>query len=152
MKQKQVIRHYCDLAFEKDEEMSLMETVSAVKPDHLALRLNDGGWSVEEILKHVGFWKSEYCRQGFEIAASEWEWPEGDLGGMAKALRTAHKHMCACLEACSEEDLAKSILTRFHGETAAHFFSVMAMHDISHAVEQRERCHGCGPLPAPLRS
>jgi uncharacterized damage-inducible protein DinB len=138
------VKHFCDLAFSADQEMSLMAAVSRLEAEHLSVKRDDQTWSIEEILYHVGSCKLEYCRQGFQLATPQWEWPRGDLAGIMVALRAAHAHMIRCLETCEGQDLGKSVPTRFHGETAAHFFSVMAMHDTAHAAQIRSvlRCAG----------
>ena len=56
---------------------------------------------------------------------------------MAELLDKAHGNLVSCLEACSDEDLDRPIPTHSHGESAAHFFWIMAMHRISHAAQIR---------------
>ena len=60
-----------------------------------------------------------------------------DIRRMIELSRNAHLRLLACLEGCTEEDLAHPIPTRFHGQSAAHFFWIMAMHDISHGAQIR---------------
>ncbi|MFC1601120.1 DinB family protein [Candidatus Sumerlaeota bacterium] len=144
MDSRKAIRDYCDLAFDVDDEMSLMATASQIKAEQLALKSGEPSWSVEEILWHVGFWKLEYCRQGFALEAPAWKWPKGDMPEILKTLRVAHQHMLACLANCSAADLEKSVPTKCHGESAAHLFSVLAMHDIAHAAQLRAILRGAG--------
>ena len=76
------------------------------------------------------------------LTQQEAEWkltptPFGDIRRMIELSRNAHLRLLACLEGCTEEDLAHHIPTRFHGQSAAHFFWIMAMHDISHGAQIR---------------
>ncbi len=122
MNSADAIRHYCNLGFELDTEMSVMASIAELEAEHLSAKCTDETWSVEEILYHTGLCKMDYCRQGFALAAPNWEWPKGDAPAILDALRAAQAHMVACLDACSDDDLTKPIPTNCHGESAAHFF------------------------------
>jgi len=56
---------------------------------------------------------------------------------MLDLLREAQEQLIHCLTDCSPEDLDKPINTQFHGQSAAHFFWIMIMHDISHGAQIR---------------
>ena len=43
-------------------------------------------------------------------------------------------YLMKCLSECMVEDLDKPIDTQSHGESAARFFWIMIMHDISHVA------------------
>jgi hypothetical protein len=137
MSTKNLLIQQTKLAFSEDPEMSLMVSIKGVTADSAAKRLNDRIWTIEEIVFHVAFWKIEYCRQGF----GKWQRPIGSpLGDFAQTvefLKTAQVHLMECLQTCSEESLSLPIPTRNHGDSAAHFFSVMAIHDVSHAAQIR---------------
>jgi hypothetical protein len=137
MSAKDLLIHQTKLGFSEDPEMSLMVSVKGVTADSAAKRLNDRIWTIEEIVFHVAFWKIEYCRQGF----GKWNRPiKSSLGDFAQTvvfLETAQAHLMECLQGCSEETLSMPISTRCHGESAAHFFSIMAIHDVSHATQIR---------------
>ena len=134
---KDLLIHQTKLAFSEDPEMSLMISIQGLAAETAAKRLNDRIWTIEEIVFHVAFWKIEYCRQGFD----KWNHPVrsclGDFIETVDFLLTAQAHLMECLQSCSEETLSLPISTRCHGESAAHFFSIMAIHDVSHATQIR---------------
>ena len=113
-------------------------------------------------MRHIGWAKSRFCQQGFgrEMvliddrvngdgdfaglplefpcgAAWDWESKPG-IGGAIELLEQAHQVLTECLEACSDDDLEKSVPTN-HGKSAANFFWIMVMHDIYHAGQIRTR-------------
>lgn len=120
-------------AYAGDAEMSLLAAVEELTPVEAAWRLNETTWTIEENLYHVASCKIEYCRQGFGRWTETYTRPTGDLAAMLDLLDHAHHHLVECLEGCSEPDLAEPIPTQFHGQSAAHFFWIMIMHDITHA-------------------
>jgi DinB superfamily len=137
MPTKDLLIRQTKLAFSEDPEMSLMVSIQGLTADNAARRLNDRIWTIEEIVFHVAFWKIEYCRQGF----GRWNHPIRslltDFQQTIKFLEAAQAHLMECLQACSEESLSRPIPTQNHGKSAAHFFSVMAIHDVSHAAQIR---------------
>lgn len=123
-------------AFSGDDEMSLKASVYGLTQEEASWRLNDKTWTIEEIIYHVAYWKIEYCRQGF----GKWKGEVGKIIGIDKTIElldTANEHLMKCLNELSEQDMAIPIKTKFHGESAAHFFSIMIMHDISHGAQIR---------------
>ena len=117
-------------------EMSLMGELGDLSQEEASWRLNDTTWTIEEIVYHVASCKIEYCKQGFGQSIS-YDKPLDDVAALLALLDQAHALMVRCLEACSEEALDQPIPTRWHGESAAHFFWIMIMHRISHAAQIR---------------
>jgi uncharacterized damage-inducible protein DinB len=124
-------------AFSGNDEMSLMTSLNEIEQKEAEWNLNETTWTIEEILFHVASSKIEYCKQGFGQWKDEYEKPFGDIGKMIQLLERAQSHLMECLHGCSDEDLMKPIQTKFHGESAAHFFWIMIMHDISHGAQIR---------------
>ena len=77
--------------------------------------------------------KLDYCQQGFGRGREDYAKPLGDLAAMLALLDHAHQQLMQCLERCSVADLEKPIPLQYHGQSAAHFFWIMIMHDITHA-------------------
>jgi len=119
-----------------DDEMSLQASLSDLTPEEVGWRMNDTTWTIGEILYHLYSCEIEYCRQGFGQSIS-YNKPLDDVGARMALLDQAHALMVRCLEACSEEALDQPIPTRWHGESAAHFFWIMVMHRVSHAAQIR---------------
>ena len=122
-------------SFAENDEMSLKAALTGLTQEEASWRFNETTWTIEEILYHVASAKIEYCKQGFGRWREAYAKPHGDIDGLIRLLDRAQAHLVQCLEACSEEGLVKPIPTRFHGESAAHFFWIMAMHDVSHAAQ-----------------
>jgi uncharacterized damage-inducible protein DinB len=129
-----LLKELCD-AYSGDDEMSLQVSLGDLSPQEASWRMNKTTWTIQEILYHVATCEIEYCRQGFEKGLDYKSL--GDIQQMLDLLHRAHVHLVSCLEACSEEELEKPIPTRSHGESAAHFFWIMAMHRVSHASQIR---------------
>jgi uncharacterized damage-inducible protein DinB len=123
-------------AYSGDDEMSLLASLDDLSPQEAAWRLNDKTWTVAEIVYHVAACEIDYCAQGFgqEI---EYDRPLDDVPRLLALLNQAHELLTRCLEGCPEEALDEPIPTRFHGESAAHFFWIMVMHRVSHAAQIR---------------
>lgn len=122
-------------AYAGDPEMSLTAALLDLTPGEATWRFNETTWTIEEILYHIASVKIGYCQQGFGRWSEEYPKPLGDLAAMLALMDRAQHHLVECLERCSEAELAEPIATRFHGESAAHFFWIMIMHDITHASE-----------------
>jgi len=58
--------------------------------------------------------------------------PAGELDRTVDWLQRAHEHLLNCLAAATGEALDAPVPTPFHGESAAHLFWVLLMHDICH--------------------
>jgi hypothetical protein len=136
MNAKNLLRKQLHDVYEGDDEMSLKASLGDLSQEEASWRMNDTTWTVEEILYHVATCEIEYCRQGFGRGL-EYDKPIGDLEGMLVLLNDAHAHMVSCLESLADEDLDKPIPTKWHGESAAHFFWIMILHRASHAAQIR---------------
>ena len=62
-----------------------------------------------------------------------------DIGVAIELLNSAHAVLVDCLRNCDDRALEQPIPTRSHGQSAAHFFWVMLMHDTYHAGQIRTR-------------
>ncbi|MCC7406801.1 MAG: DinB family protein [Phycisphaeraceae bacterium] len=136
---KELLLNQTHLAYHADEEMSLKASLWKVTEDMASQRLTEGTPTIAQIVHHVAHWKIEYCRQGF----SRWQGPippaTGKLQDAIALLERAQAHLLECLESCSDADLANPVPIQFHGRSAAHFFTVMLIHDVSHASHIRSR-------------
>jgi uncharacterized damage-inducible protein DinB len=140
-------------AFARDEEMSLLCSVKDLTQSETEWRINPTTWTIEEVLYHVASCKLEYCKQAFGKWTEEIPHPFGDIHRMIELAKRAHAHVVQCLEGCSEGDLRQPVPTTFHGESAAHLFWVLIMHDISHGAQIRtiRRAHGTRTDYYPIR-
>jgi uncharacterized damage-inducible protein DinB len=123
-------------AFSGDDEMSLKASLDGLSQEEASWRMNETTWTIQEILYHVAACEIEYCRQGFGVGLEHGQ-PIGDIEQMLELLDKADVHLVGCLEVCSDEGLDRPISTRWHGESAAHFFWIMIMHRVSHAAQIR---------------
>jgi len=123
-------------AYAGDDEMSLQASLGDLLQEEASWRMNETSWTIEEILYHVAACEIEYCRQGFGRDMEHGR-PIGDVGQGLKLLDEAHALLIGCLEALPEGALDEPIPTQWHGESAAHFFWIMAMHRVSHAAQIR---------------
>jgi hypothetical protein len=130
---KQLLLKQTHEAYAGDAEMSLLAALEELTSAEAGWRLNETTWTIEENLYHVASCKIDYCQQGFGRWSEVYPKPLGDLAPLLALLDRAHQHLVQCLERCTEADLAEPIPTRFHGQSAAHFFWIMIMHDITHA-------------------
>jgi uncharacterized damage-inducible protein DinB len=124
-------------AFAKNPEMSLLCSVQELSQKEAEWKLNETTWSIEEILFHVASCKFDYCKQGFGLWKEACPKPFGNVNEMIKLNQKAHDHLMECLRQLPEARLQEAIPTAHHGESAAHFFWIMAMHDISHGAQIR---------------
>jgi hypothetical protein len=123
-------------AYSGDDEMSLLASLGDLSPEEAAWRLNDKTWTVAEIVYHVASCEIDYCMQGFGQGI-EYGRSLDDVPGLLALLDQAHELLTRCLQGCPHEALDEPIPTRFHGESAAHFFWIMIMHRVSHAAQIR---------------
>jgi uncharacterized damage-inducible protein DinB len=119
-----------------DDEMSLLASLGGLSADEASWRLNETTWTIAEILYHLYSCEIEYCKQGFGQSIP-YDKPLGDIKALLGRLDQAHALMVRCLEECPEGALDQPIPTRWHGESAAHFFWIMVMHRVSHAAQIR---------------
>jgi hypothetical protein len=119
-----------------DDEMSLQASLADLTLEEAAWRMNATTWTIAEIVFHLYSCEIEYCKQGFEQSVLYGK-PPGDVAALLGFLDQAHALLVHCLEACPEEALDQPIPTRWHGESAAHFFWIMVMHRVSHAAQIR---------------
>ena len=136
MNAKQLLLEQLRDAYSGDDEMSLRASLGDLRHEEAAWRLNDTTWTIAEIVYHVASCEIEYCRQGFDRGI-EHDKPLDDVPRLLALLDHAHDLLVRCLQQCPDEDLDKPIPTRWHGESAAHFFWIMIMHRISHAAQIR---------------
>jgi uncharacterized damage-inducible protein DinB len=133
---KQLLLKQLQDAYSDDDEMSLQASLADLTTEEASWRMNDTTWTIAEILYHLYSCEIEYCKQGFGQSIS-YDKPLEDVGALMALLDQAHALMVRCLEACSEEALDQPIPTRWHGESATHFFWIMVMHRVSHAAQIR---------------
>jgi len=136
MKAKGLLHKQLIDAFSDDDEMSLQASLGGLTQDEASWRLNSKTWTIDEILYHIASCEIEYCRQGFGRGLA-YERTVGDLECTLALLEQAHELMARCLTGLPEEALDQPVPTRFHGESAAHFFWIMTMHRVSHAAQIR---------------
>ena len=136
MKAKDLLLKQLHDAYEGDDEMSLQASLVDLTAQEASRRLNDKTWTIDEILYHVASCEIEYCRQGYSRGI-EYQRTVGDLDATLALLERAHDLLVSCLQGCPGGDLDKPIPTRWHGESAAHFFWIMVMHRVSHAAQIR---------------
>jgi len=142
MNTKELLLHHTRLAFDGDDEMSLKAALWKLPPELATRPLLPGvreAPTIEQIVYHLAYWKIEYCRQGFGRWTREIPKSTGNIADTVALLDSAQAHLVKCLESCTEDALAKPIPTRCHGQSAAHFFTIMAIHDVSHAAQIRTR-------------
>ena len=133
MTAKELLLEHTHQAFSGDPEMSLKAALTGVTQAEASWRLNAETNPVEKIVHHLAACKIMYLRQGF----GKWKGPDESeravgIEATIALLDQAQEHLMDCLRACSAEDLAKPVPIQFHGESAAHFFWVMLMHDLCH--------------------
>jgi hypothetical protein len=134
---KELLLNQLHDAFASSVEMSLLCSVSDLTQEEAEWRLNATTWTIEEILFHVASCKVEYCKQAFGMWSDDLLKPFGKIQQMIDFTKQAHEHAVDCLTRCSEAHLHQPVPTTFHGESAAHLFWVLIMHDISHGAQIR---------------
>ena len=131
MNAKELLEKQTREAFSGDE-MSLKAALRGLSQAEAAWKPNRETPSIEGIVRHVAACKVMYCKQAFGDCPLEDDVPAGDLGRTLDWLDRAHQHLSECLRAISPENLLSPVPTRFHGESAAHLFWVLLMHDVCH--------------------
>jgi hypothetical protein len=159
---KELLLAQTALAFEGRPDMSLMAALKGITHDEACWRLDASMPSAQELVRHVAWAKTKYCRDGFGVAmvledpavnddgdhaSLPWEFPCGaafgivnapEMNGAIDLLTRAHAVVVRCLESCSEEQLAEPVPGR-HGKSAAHLFTILMIHDLYHAGQIRTR-------------
>lgn len=130
------MKHVRD-AYSAQDEMSLKAALLRTTPEEATFVPAPGIKTIQQLVVHIADCKVLYCSQGFGTHDVQMSGP--GISGAIAYLDAAQRIMERCLESCSEEDLAKPIKTRSHGQSAAHFFWIMAMHDIWHGGQIRTR-------------
>jgi hypothetical protein len=149
-------------AFVGRQDMPLMASLSGITQEEASWNPNAATPSIEQLVRHIAWAKSHYCKQGFgtgmilidesvnadgDSADLPWEFPCGaawgrqlapGIEGAIRLLEQSHRVLTTCLESCSEDALEKPLPTN-HGKSAANFFCVMLMHDIYHAGQIKTR-------------
>ena len=138
MTAKELLLHQTRLAFCEDDEMSLRASLQGVTEEMADWKSKDGlPTTIAEIVWHVAWAKLWYCQQAFGLDTSLDK--PSTYEGKAARLDEAHAHLMKCLEGCTEAHLTQPAKTRFHSESIAHLFSILIIHDISHAASIRAR-------------
>lgn len=126
-------------AFGGNDEMSLKASLRQITPAEASWRPGEKVRTAEQIVRHLAWCKSWYCEQGFGTPMLTIDERASDLDQAIALLEESQRVLVQCLESCSEERLPQPIPTKFHGESAAHFFWIMLMHDLYHAGQIRTR-------------
>lgn len=159
---KQLLTKHVEEAFRGRPDMPLAASLAGVTQEEAAWQPDPSLPSIEQLVRHVAWAKSFYCREGFgrpmvihdpsvnddgDVADLPLEFPCGagwgrathpGIDGAIRLLEETQQVLVECLTGCTDEQLDQPIPTR-HGRTAAHFFWVMAMHDLYHAGQIRTR-------------
>ena len=133
MTQKELLIKQTAEAFSDDDEMSVQASLWQLDPEAAAWKPNDETGTIEEIVHHLAWCKIWYAKQAFGPCDIADDVPTGDLERTIGWLKETHAHLAKCLAEIDPEDLDKPVPTKFHGESAAHLFWIMLMHDLSHA-------------------
>ncbi|MGA3067917.1 MAG: DinB family protein [Tepidisphaeraceae bacterium] len=149
-------------AFSGRPDMSLKASLEKITQDEASWRPSDDVPTIDQLVRHIAWSKSSFCRRGFGTAMPLSD-PDinddGDTPGLPaefpcgagwaaclapgihraiELLDQAQAVLTQCLESCDEEALDRPIPTH-HGKSAANFFWIMLMHDIYHAGQIRTR-------------
>ena len=134
MDAKQLLLKQTRDAYRDCGEMSLHAAIKDLTNDQAAWRMNPTTATIVEILIHTAKCKIIYCKEAFNKWPRDYEKPADDnLQNAIEQLDEIQAHLESCLEEISLGDLEKPLPIQCHGETAAHFFSVMIRHDLVHA-------------------
>jgi hypothetical protein len=159
---KQLLLKQTADAYDGRADMSLMASLRGITAAEAGWRPGEGTPTVEQLVRHVAWAKSQYCHEGFgrpmalddgyvdangDCAGLPWEFPcgagwgsrvAGGIGPAVELLGQAHRGLVECLESLPEDALDGPIPTR-HGSSAANLFWVLLMHDLYHAGQIRTR-------------
>ena len=160
---KSLLLHQTDLPFSARPDMSLMACLKDITQSEADYRPSAGTPTTEHLIRHVAWTKSHDCHEAFghpmviedpdtdyntgDHPSLPHEFPCGSAWGQLQSpsvtgaialLEQAHKNLVACLQAVPDELLDQPLPTR-HGKSAAHFFSIMLIHDLYHAGQIRSR-------------
>lgn len=124
-------------AYSEQNEMSLKASLAGITPQEATFVPAAGIKTIQELVLHIADYKVLYCSQGFGTHDIQVSGPGIDCA--IEYLDKAQRLLESCLESLPQEALNKPIKTRFHGESAAHFFRTMAIHDIWHGGQIRTR-------------
>jgi len=159
---KQLLCKQTAEAFRGRPDMPLMAALEGITPEEATWQPDAMTPSIEHLVRHVGYCKSFYCRDGFAVPMvlddptvndngdspdiSE-DYPCGSgwgrtaapgIAGALDLLERSQRLLTDCLERCADEKLDQPIPNR-HGKSAEHFFWIMIMHDLYHAGQIRTR-------------
>jgi hypothetical protein len=126
-------------AFEANSEMSLMSALKNITQAEASWIPGPRMRSAEQIVRHLAWCKSWYCQQGFARPMLTVDEKTQNIEEAITLLASAQQILTECLRGCSAEALAQPIPTQFHGESAAHFFWIMLMHDLWHGGQIKTR-------------
>ena len=138
MTARDLLLHQTRVAFEVDDEMSLMASLHGVTAEVADWRSPELDKSIADIVWHVAWAKLWYCEQAFGPSPISLEDPD-DFSKRLRRLANAQAHLLENLGRCTEAWLADPVPTKFHGQSGAHLFTILAIHDISHAASIRAR-------------
>lgn len=159
---RDILLYHLAQSFEGRKDMTLMGVLEGVTEQEAAWRPGPLAPSIGELLRHVAWSASVYCRDAFGVPmvaedpgvtpegdteGIPWEFPCGSgfgrqshpgLAGAIDLARRAQSLLVECLSGLGDEQLDQPINNR-HGKTAAHFFWIMTMHNVYHAGQIRTR-------------
>jgi hypothetical protein len=149
-------------AFAGRPDMPLMASLDTLTDAEFAWQPDASTPTIEHLVRHIAWAKSHYCHEAFNTpmpiddpslnadgdhptlpnefpcgAAYAQSSAPGVAGALA-LLQQSHRTLTTCLEGLPEEALDLPLPTR-HGRSAAHFFTIMLMHDLYHAGQIRTR-------------
>ena len=132
MNAKELLLKQSREAFAGDDEMSLLVALKGLTQDEASWKPNSETGTIEEIVHHLAWCKVWYCKQAFGDCDLEDDVAVGKPSGTLEWLEKAQQHLERCLAAVSLEELDRPVPTRFHGESCAHLFWILLMHDLCH--------------------
>lgn len=127
-------------AFGENDEMSHKAALWRVTSKMASMpSLAPGMRTIEQVVRHVAVCKSMYCHQAF--GTPEMAIPDGNgkYTEYLACLEKAQITVVECMANCSEDDLSGPVPTKSHGESAAHLFWILLMHDLWHAGQIKAR-------------
>lgn len=90
---------------------------------------------IVEIIEHAAQCKIMYMTQAYGPPPTPVPASDGTLPSALKQLDAAQTYLLACLDSCTDEQLGRPVPTKWHGETAANLFWVLAQHDACHGSQ-----------------